>query len=617
MNRGNDLTEFFWPIYLYVKNQILATHKLPYWNGMFLSGVPLLPDPQSPIFYLPNIIFMVLPIGVAFIISSIIHTAFGGIGTYLVCYKGLKFKLLPSLFGSFAYLHLARYSGFIEAGHFGLIAATTYIPYVFLSLIMISRNPSLTWSVIFASSLAGIFFTHPTTFVYAALFSFPVFFTLTNLTRRAHKTWLFYIIGGLISFGFTAITLLPQLNWVPQTNRFLLSVDKDVYPKWNSIGEYAQSIFAPWLNGISGIRSIDSEKWLFIGILPSILAVYGFTQIKTAKKKVCIMLLLFTFALFSLNNLSPFYTALLNQNWYVFGRVSTRVWFMVSFPIILLATYAINVLSTKHTRLAYILAMLAVVEITTISLSHITKPIRNDRLIASKNVLSFLANDKDRFRVFCTTRCFSQKDVAEYGLETIEGYSTLHQKNYYQSAWGMTGAYWNYYTLTLPPIGSYKYGKLDPNYESLGNFNTKYIVSPYEIVHSDIVFLTAIDGFNIYSNNKYKPRGYFVENDKTQTADIKYYSPNKIVINVNTTSKHLILAEVFSPGWIALADTKKVQVQETPNAQRAIDLPLDTKMVELYYQPVGYNLGKTITVATLIGLSFYVLSVNLKKIKLP
>ncbi|MCX6706193.1 MAG: hypothetical protein NTV24_03785, partial [Candidatus Woesebacteria bacterium] len=78
VDRNNDLQEFFWPIYFFVKEQIINNHQIPFWNNMILSGTPLLPDPQAPFFYIPNIIFLFLPINLGFIISAFAHTFFGG-----------------------------------------------------------------------------------------------------------------------------------------------------------------------------------------------------------------------------------------------------------------------------------------------------------------------------------------------------------------------------------------------------------------------------------------------------------------------------------------------------------------------------------------------------------
>lgn len=91
--RGNDLTIFFWPMIYFVKNIILTNHQLPLWNNLFFSGTPLLPDPQAPIFYLPNIIFLLFKnIDTGFFVSTYIHILVSSIGMYLLGRYGFKFS---------------------------------------------------------------------------------------------------------------------------------------------------------------------------------------------------------------------------------------------------------------------------------------------------------------------------------------------------------------------------------------------------------------------------------------------------------------------------------------------------------------------------------------------
>jgi len=88
LERENDLQGFFWPIIYFVKTQIITNHVLPFWNNVFFGGTPLLPDPQSPLFYIPDVIFLILPIGIGFITSFFIHSVVAGVGTYLASKNG-------------------------------------------------------------------------------------------------------------------------------------------------------------------------------------------------------------------------------------------------------------------------------------------------------------------------------------------------------------------------------------------------------------------------------------------------------------------------------------------------------------------------------------------------
>ncbi len=591
LNRGNDLSEFFWPIYYFVKQQIIINHRLPFWNNLILSGTPLLPDPQAPIFYLPNLIFLFLPIGTAFVVSSFLHTFFGGVFAYLAAKKGFNFSKGASLLASFLYIASPRLAGYLEAGHFGLICAYMWLPLTVLALVLLAKRPAILSSNLLGVSLAGLFYTHTTTFVIAAFISPLFLFALAKKDKiRPLK---FLVLGGIMTFGLTAITLLPQLSWVPQTNRYLLITDKQVYPIWLSKLEFIKAIFFPWISGMSEMRNLETEKWLTLGIFPTILAFIGFVKIKRIYK-ILLSLLSITVFFISLNNSSPLYSLLLTQSWFVFARVATRIWFIIVLIITFLGAYGFEVINKKSKWLSFLIAFLALAEIVFFSWAKITKPVSKNNNLAPTEVYEFLANDHDRFRVFCTTRCLSQKTAGEFGLELVDGYSTLIQKNYNSQAWQMTGTYWNYYTLSIPPIGSYIARDIHPDAVSLGDYNTKYLISPYPLIDKNFLEVKKVGGYLIYLNKAVKPRS---------PAPILIYTPNLIRVDTSTyNNPSLFLSEVYSPGWNAyLNGNEPVVVQETPNALRSVDLKPGTSFVDFIYEPDLFKLGALITFIFLVA----------------
>lgn len=593
LNRGNDLTEFFWPIYYFVKEQILTSHQIPFWNNLILSGTPLLPDPQTPFFYLPNIIFLFLPIGTGFVLSSFIHTLFGGIGTYVASLKGLNFKKSTSIFAGIVYMLSPKLAGYLEAGHFGLVTSWTWLPWVVLFGILLIKKPKIVWSIMLAVSFSSIFYTHTTTFVYT-LIVFLILFILNSIKNKNFKSVRYFILTIGLIFGLTAIALLPQIAWIPETNRYLLLKNPQVYPNWNSYREFIRSIFLPY-NPLT-----DSEKWLAIGIFPFLISLYGFYHLKK-ESKLLIISFIIVVILISLNNISPIYQLLMSQKWYLFARVATRLWFTVSLVTIFLTAYGYEKLAEnkKFAKIISLILVLTIGELLTISWLHLSKSIVvSDK--APKEVYEYLKRDSDIFRVYCTTRCLTQKEAAVYNLELIDGYSTLIQKNYDSHALQLTGGQWNYYTLLIPPIGDYTSGKLHPNIKSLAEYNTKYIISPYEIADANLVFTTKIDKYLIYTNKLFEPRS---------PAPIIKYSPNEIKIDVSNYKKDsIIISEVYNPDWKAYVDGRQVKIQETPNALRSIGLKTGSQMLNLKYDPNSYKLGKKITLTTifiLITLVFY------------
>lgn len=601
--RNNDLNQFFGPIYLFVRKQIIEHGVFPFWINSFLSGTPLLPDPQSPLFYLPNIIFLIFPINSGFLISIILHSFFGGLGMYFLGKKGLGLNKGISLWMAVLYISAPRLSGFIHAGHFGLIAASSWVPLFALGTIMITKKPNIQWAILQSIALVAIFLTHTTTFVISALL-IPVIVILKSLIDKEHivSSIKMLIVSYSVFFGLSAVTLLPQLYWAPITTRVFLLNDRSVYPQWNSILEFGRIIIFPLWDYKNKIGQIDTEKWITSGTVVTTLAILGLLGLRW-KARIILGVLILGIAAVSLNNASPFYQFLLSQDWYVLGRVTTRVWFPLVIIFICLAGKLIA--NIKNNKLQIILMFLAVAESIALSWIFITKPISNKNTTLSIDTYKIFREDKGRYRIYCVDHCIPQYTAVEENLELVEGYSTLQQVNYYKHAWELTGSYWNYYTLAIPPFGVSEYSKPKPRVESLAEYNTKYIISPYTLDDRNLQLISqAKSGHFVYLNKLNYPRSYFIDEKRNFLGEAKILDYNSNHIKVDTSEKKstkLVLSEVYSPGWKAyLNGTDKVDIQETPNVLRFIDISEQTKFVEFRYEPNGFVFGKYLTLLTLI-----------------
>ena len=124
LERGNDLQGQFWPVFYFIRESFLKYRELPLWNNLFFSGTPILPDPQFSLFYPPNSLFLIFPTDVAFILHLFLHLLLGTAGMYLLSRKGFSFSQKASLLAALIYLLTPRISGYLEAGHITLIAAS-------------------------------------------------------------------------------------------------------------------------------------------------------------------------------------------------------------------------------------------------------------------------------------------------------------------------------------------------------------------------------------------------------------------------------------------------------------------------------------------------------------
>lgn len=596
--RGNDLQEQFWPVFYFIREQFWKNHSLPLWNNLWFSGLPLLPDPQFSLFYPFNMIFILLPTDIGFIIYFLVHIVIGGVGTFITARYGLHFAKNSSLFCALLYMSQPRLAGYLEAGHYGLVASLAWLPFALLGVIKLSRQANLLWAIVLSVALAGLFYTHPVNFLLTTIISIAIFITLflsNSLGKNDIKPLILFAISGLLVFGLTAVTLLPQIEWLPDTTRSLLLKNRDIYPKWSSFNEFALSILWPIK---LDIWEIDTEKWIPLGIITSFLGLYGFLQLKK-KFKMLLLLLFLTVFLVATNTISPIYPLLLSQDWYALMRVTTRIWFIPGLALVFFAGLSFESLYKKLPRiLLLILFGSAIVESVFLSWARIYKP-TDQQTKATNEVYEFLKGDKGRFRVFCVTRCLSQKEAAKYNLELVEGYNTLQQKNYYDQFIQLSQVFWDRYTLALPPFEIYTTREIQPYAPELTGYNIKYIISPHALNDKSLILKKESGGYLIYENPAVKSRAYF---SNGKEALILEYSPNYIKVDTSShETKQLIIAEVYNSGWIAkLNGEKPTEIKQTSNKLRQIEIEKDTLFVEMRYSPKSYQLGRIITLSSLL-----------------
>lgn len=599
VSRGGDLQEFFYPLVFYTKEQILQGI-FPLWQNIFLSGAPLVSDPQAPIFYLPNIIFLGLPVDYAFIVLFISHTFLAGLFMYWYAKHGFGIATTGSFLAAIVYMLTPRLAVYLDAGHVGLIYAYAWLPLIGLSIQKLLYRPQLSYCLLMSISLVAVFYTHLVTFALVLPFAVLTFLAQWLMLDKKLKSLSLLFLAIVVAFGLSAAALLPQLAQMNQTTRVLALNNKEVFPVWQ-VSEFIQMVVWPW----SGkIQTIDTEKIIYLGLMPLLLAVFGFWKL-AGKNKLLIILLVIPALLLALNNRSPLLSVFTNLDWYYFLRVTTRVWFVPILAVSLLVGWSTRYFS-KNRILLWLFFLLTIIDLFLFA----NLKIYNSKVAVSDVPLAlyqFLAADQDRFRVTCLTHCLSQKEIAKIGKELVDGYNTLQLRNYYEHSIQLYDVwFFNRYTLVIPPFEIFQTRQIHPNGQRLGLINTKYIISPYPLDNNAILHLSQVGQFGrylIYKNNDYLPRSYFVKDGHfVQAAKIISYSPNQITIDTaNAASDLLVLAEVTTPGWQALANgTTRIPIGSDLEIFRTVKIDQGTKFVSFVYRPVEFSQGLAITMLTLI-----------------
>ena len=603
LGRQNDLNNFFLPLIVFVKNTLVNYRQLPLWNTAIFSGTPLVTDPQAPIFYLPNLLHIILPYKSAFLILAFTHLYLGALGMYFYLNKNLKLKSHPSYLGTFIYLFAPRLAAYFEAGHVGLIYSWSYLPWILLFLGHIVNKKNFYNILGLGLCMTALFFTHTPTFYIVALI-FPFLYVLhTPKVGQIKKSILYILAAALIAFGFVAIALLPQLMWQGNTTRQFLLQNPETFPIWHSKGEFLKACINPLLLGLRAIWQLDTEKYLSLGVFSLALALVGWWRLNR-KLKISALLMGMIIVLIVLNNASPIYPLLLNSKFFILLRVMTRAWFIPVIVVSILAARGFEVLYKNKPKMGMILSALTACELLLLFWGRTVKPINLSADKAPEAIYSYLQVSAINERVFCTTKCLSYDKAALYNLQLIEGYGTLAQTNYFQRAKVTMGTYWHdKYDLSIPPTWITYSENLDPQALYLAEYSVGYVVSPHPLSDNNLTLVQEIDNFKIYKNTINKPRAYF---ENGSNVDLIYESPNKLIYRTNgTQTGKLTFSEVYSPGWQAKIDGKKVAVTETNIAQRSINVPKGSQIIEIYYLPREFVWGLIISITTTILISSY------------
>lgn len=548
LNRGNDLTEFFWPILYYIKNQIASGNGIPLWNIMFFSGTPLLPDPQNLFIYPLNFIFLILPIDIGLLISIFGHMIIAFFGMYQLL-KTSNISKRTSVIIAILFSLSPKFFSYLEAGHLGLIQSWAFIPWTYWATVNLVKKKDLKSILLLSLFLYFVYSSHILIFAILVITN-SIFFLRIN-----KKAIVAFFISYLILLVFSLPILIPQIRWQPQTTRELLLQNPETYPVWNGKREFIKNIF---------IYSKDTEKNITSGIIVIILAVIGYIK-STKKDKIYIFISIVIISILALNTL--------NFDWFILFRVSTRFWFPVIIISLYLSAKGLDYLINKN-KFFIVFGILALFEYIFIGIYILSNPIKQPPP-TPVTVIEFLKKDKDLYRVFCLNKCIRQKDAAINHIELVDGYGTLQQKNYFDYSQQLAQGYWEKkYTLSLPPFQNYIYEKFKPYPPALNAYRVKYVISPYELDIKNLKLVEKLDNYFIYQNMLYTNPNYEI------------YKPNFIRIKVLSERNELIIPEVYSPDWNAyLNGTKKVKVHESAEKTRRIQVEDDTKFVDFKYEP--------------------------------
>jgi len=356
----SDLMLTHWPNAYFFKQSVWQDHSWPLWNPNQFAGVPFAANPLSGLWYPPNLLFLLLPITPAFNVLLLLHLSLGGMGMMHLLQRLLEGRcseqtaVAAGLLAGLAWALTPKIWAHMGAGHVGLVYAAAWLPWVAGAALDLTRAPfpfahyqlAFLWALQFladprlAAYTAGALTCSALWWVWdkkSAELPRPIREPVwrwrglrVNLPRwRGHRLRFLgpWLLAGLLGLAMTAVQWLPLLDYLPHTGRSELTVGQSA----------VQSL--PWsrLLGLLWTRPGAYHEWItYVGITVFFLGVIGCLTLP-GRTRWGVTLGLLALVLFAVGDNGPLYPLLARLPGATLLRAPPRVWFLVSFVMVMLA----------------------------------------------------------------------------------------------------------------------------------------------------------------------------------------------------------------------------------------------------------------------------------------
>lgn len=611
--------------------------RVPLWNPYNFSGTPHAANWQSAVFYPLNLIFMLLRFETAWSLYILLQPLLAGLFTYAYT-RSLKLSRPAALLAGIAFMWSGFMTTWLAWGTLG--HALLWLPaalwavekskiktaLLFLSLSLLAGHLQTSLYVIILTAVYW-YFRHyrvlPTLLICALPFFLTAFQFFPSLelyfnsfrSQENAVDWFqaFRIpIYSLITwfapdfFGhpvtrnqftdYSYIEMADYIGLIPLLLALLtlLIRSKSLQIKffwWTIVISLALSLKTPvanllvWLHVPVLSSSSPARIIALISFSLSILAGFGFDQLPKLKLK---QFLISMTALFASLWLASFMLHL---------PVSQR---NLILPTIMFIAFII-IISFRR-RLFIVACCLLLVTIADLFRFHHKFTPYTDKKLWYPQIkfITFLQQNQGVNRSF---GIFDGQLNLPFKIYSAEGYDTLFPKIYGQLLQLDTAG--RVSSATIP--------KNSPQTMSLLNLlGVKYVVqgvvhgaAPWELqlwnYPDQFTNIYEDESYQVFLNKTAQPRAYLVNGG---TANIKVYTPQKIVIEVDSAQNNtLILSDSYYPGWRAMVDDQAVRINLTNAALRGVDVPVGQHTVTMTYQPASLTLGLATFIISLAGLA--------------
>ena len=565
----SDLTITFWPNIHYIQETWRVHRQIPLWRTLIFSGAPFDADPQSGLWYLPNVVFLLLPAAVGFNLLFVLHAVFAGLGMW-VWARATGTSAGGALLAALAYAFTPKVFAHLGFGHVGLVYAAAYVPWALWAAYRVGRG-SYRHAAVLGLALGLQFIAHPQLAFYtglaAGVYGLATAFSTQHVSRFTFHvsriTWL--LLGTLLALAVAAVQLLPLLRLAPLSARAAMGFSESAVSSlplrylwglvladhcgfmdyvlyvgvpvlalavlalprrqawfwWAFVGAalvYSLGANTPlygWafrlLPALAWLRA-PSRVWFVAAAALALLAGWGADRLlaglsrRSRRTLNRVALALGALAL-----------ALLLGYTIAFGQPPAN---LVAFGLVTPITAVLCVVTAAHRLprrgaiVALAVLLLADLWVMDATLVEGRSP---EAVFAESGLGAYLAQrmDGEPFRIYSPSYSLPRYVAARYGLETAGGVDPLYLEAYDVFMEAASGVRRTGYTETIPPLeGEGNIATVNrearPNPALLGLLNVRYVAAEFPMAVEGLREVERFGSTYLYENERALPRAFVV-----------------------------------------------------------------------------------------------------------
>lgn len=655
--RYNDILISHLPNALLLKQSLLQHGQIPLWNPLILSGAPFAADPLSGLFYPLNWLAALLaPSMIGFNLLLLLHLAWAGFGVWKLL-RASGIGVGGALAGGLAFAGTPRLIAHLAAGHFGLVCAVSWTPWLLLAVRQVFQPASgrtmVKAGAIVGGYLALILLIDPRWVIPAGLLGAGYGLSLIGAGRRPARGVVLALLSGLIFFLLlSAVLLIPLYEFQSLSTRRGLLPEEQSYLALPA--ERLLTIIVPLFDG--------QVEWVAaIGISVLLLALIG--VLRAGRRARFWMLGALIALLLGLGDQTPLYawTARLVPGMGLL-RVPARMLLIFDLCAALLAGIGLEQLLRRSPRrgrlqlagFAVLSACLllgigfallgagegawvtigaslaagvclllslrsrqpgGVLSLGWVLLILLELSWINSRLVELRPLPEELGRGNQAAvylqehlhpgeRVFSPSYSLPQQTAALLGLELADGVNPLQLRSYWQALSEAAGFSSSAYSVTLPPFPSGSPGddwgvRLDP--AGLARFSVGWVASAYPLEGLELA--AVLSETYLYRLTEVRPRAWLEDNaGDWEPLTLESSTPNRITLTAQGPGR-VVFAENSYPGWRARVNGQAVAVHSVDGRLRGVALGTGEQRVELSFHPFSLYLGGGLSLLGLLALA--------------